>query len=903
MTSAEIFTIFALSAAIGLIAGLEILKKIFGVPIEEPGSKAKFSETRLFVAMLILTFFVLLKALNYWLPIFFEFKIALILWPLTNRMHDFVFSAYFGQIIVGTMFGVFCRYWFYRGRLYQDQALTISNSLDDAIADTLILVAVSNELSSQQRSKSLLSVAIAIDDDYAKAKAIGAIAKELEYGDLSEAIAEIKGIKNSSVRAKALEEIQRRVDIDTYYRASTSADLKKPRRNALAGPKEDSRSSEENRSATNLGITAGLRDAFSSHGHHIGYGTIALVLLFGGLFGQATVSLFDRVTSLSTSFLEAQFAKASTVGEAIFDVEREIETKRALDQLAKLHVSAANHNLWNAISNDSIGFVRNKANPYSIIANQKIRAIAHLARCASHKMSDNIIDSAGMRHILRDNIIRLKSSDDVGKIDERLICENAYIDGEKTSIHSFELITDDAAKKDLGEFWVGTSNGLAHYHNNEWKTISFDNNKNLDFLSGKASDGMSVTALAVGRHKDLWIGMSGGLARFRAGNGKVSLELPSDSSDAIRGFLDKQIDALVVDHHGDLWVGTSDGLARYQLKEEANRLVPKGEIRHQNSQVTALALGQNGNIWVGTPAGLAIVRVDEGKDTLEPIPSFKNEITALSTDEYGDLLIATSEGLLRYQISKNFRDEVKLNLGTNNSPIAWDKVISVNIVHNEEVWIGTSYGINIALKEGDVWQYIADAHYIQARSTLSDFLLHEAKILLSMFDSDFESSLSLLEEADKDEKLKENIIFNKIYLGLLHHLVLESYETSDRNLASVEKTLQARIQKIKSCIAKMDPAKMKGICVLKNRTDIENLLDVYYLKLLNVKNMRAYFLAQGLAEGDQYSKAMIPITRSLADELSEYIRSGSIKMDQRHLTRRLNILFGFSAIQSHTRFS
>src|SRR4051812_35791689 len=116
--------------------------------------------------------------------------------------------------------------------------------------------------------------------------------------------------------------------------------------------------------------------------------------------------------------------------------------------------------------------------------------------------------------------------------------------------------------------------------------------------SWEASDGLpqnSGNAVVQTRDGFLWVGTSGGLARFDGVRfRKFGLE---DGLRAVR------ISALVEDAQGALWIGTSGGgLSRWANGRIASFGAAEGFPA--GTDVISLAADRDGSVWVGTEKGL-----------------------------------------------------------------------------------------------------------------------------------------------------------------------------------------------------------------------------------------------------------------------------------------------------------
>ena len=138
-----------------------------------------------------------------------------------------------------------------------------------------------------------------------------------------------------------------------------------------------------------------------------------------------------------------------------------------------------------------------------------------------------------------------------------------------------------------GALWLGTSGGLARYHQGRWQVFKAQN-------SGLPSN--DVQALAVGGDGALWAGTRGGLARYHQGRWQVFKA-------ADIGLDDGSIHALAVGGDGALWAGTRGGVARYH--QGRWQVFKAADIGLDDGSIHALAVGGDGALWAGTRGGLA----------------------------------------------------------------------------------------------------------------------------------------------------------------------------------------------------------------------------------------------------------------------------------------------------------
>ena len=175
----------------------------------------------------------------------------------------------------------------------------------------------------------------------------------------------------------------------------------------------------------------------------------------------------------------------------------------------------------------------------------------------------------------------------------------------------------------------------------------------------------------------LWIGTSGGLARF---DGVSFMVFNRENTPA---FLDDSVYSLLVAKDGALWAGTEGGgLIRY--KEGRFRVFGAAEGL-TNGFVRAIYEDRNGQFWVGTDAGLfrmrneSLVRVDDR----DGVP--RMNVNTICEDRAGRLLVG-GWGLLI------LRGE-EVSYYTSNESQADNSVRTIRQTADGAIWIGTISGL------------------------------------------------------------------------------------------------------------------------------------------------------------------------------------------------------------------
>jgi ligand-binding sensor domain-containing protein/two-component sensor histidine kinase len=196
----------------------------------------------------------------------------------------------------------------------------------------------------------------------------------------------------------------------------------------------------------------------------------------------------------------------------------------------------------------------------------------------------------------------------------------------------------------------------------------------------RSADGLPedfAQSLAQTQDGYLWIGTSGGLARFDG----VSFAVFNREN--MSAFLDDSVYSLLVTKDGTLWAGTEGGgLVRY--KDGRFRAFGAAEGL-TNGFVRVIYEDRNSQLWVGTDAGLfrmrneSLIRVD-GRDGVSEM-----NVHAICEDRAGRMLVG-GMGLLVLRGQE-------VNYYTSNESLADNSVRTIRQTADEAIWIGSISGL------------------------------------------------------------------------------------------------------------------------------------------------------------------------------------------------------------------
>ncbi|MBN1251273.1 MAG: SpoIIE family protein phosphatase [Bacteroidales bacterium] len=192
-----------------------------------------------------------------------------------------------------------------------------------------------------------------------------------------------------------------------------------------------------------------------------------------------------------------------------------------------------------------------------------------------------------------------------------------------------------------GNIWIGTGNsGVFEYIK---KDKSFDYN----FLINRyISNDRIVTSMEIDNSNNLWIGTADGLINYEINTDKIA-RISNEF-----GLAGNDISALFSDSKNKLWIGAfAKGITIYNDKDTNFNILDSKTI----FTPTAITEDSKGKIWVGTDAQGIFVY-----ENYKIVNHFKMQdglladfITAILSDNEGNIYIGTSRGLNKFSIKDN----------------------------------------------------------------------------------------------------------------------------------------------------------------------------------------------------------------------------------------------------------
>ncbi len=167
------------------------------------------------------------------------------------------------------------------------------------------------------------------------------------------------------------------------------------------------------------------------------------------------------------------------------------------------------------------------------------------------------------------------------------------------------------------------------------------------------------------------------------------------------GLSSNNIRAITEDKYGFLWFGTEEGINIYDAYQF--RVLRGGTLDSSglsNDNINDLFRDYSGNIWVATSAGLNCYQYAAGRftswfDNVRDTSFLHHKllIYRITENENNQLLIATEEGVIRYDSSIKKFSRIRGNTS------AFDKILSVGINYIKYsdgfYWVGSAVGLGI----------------------------------------------------------------------------------------------------------------------------------------------------------------------------------------------------------------
>ncbi len=250
-----------------------------------------------------------------------------------------------------------------------------------------------------------------------------------------------------------------------------------------------------------------------------------------------------------------------------------------------------------------------------------------------------------------------------------------------------------------GYMWFLTREGLNRYDGYELK-IYKPGEESLDFNSA------SFECICEDSLNRLWLGTSEkGVLIFDVDKHKVvSFEELSGG----KQIADMHIRSIIVDRKSNVWIGTENGLYKYNIDSKNllfYNLADLGSDQPQWCIIENLLEDSKGNVWIAT-WNMGLFVFDAKTSQLNNFTIFDdskatqnaNRIKSLFEDINENMWIGTWEdGLYRvsYQNNSLKVEQTFLYNAQVEQTISGDIIYSINQDINNNIWIGTPYGLTI----------------------------------------------------------------------------------------------------------------------------------------------------------------------------------------------------------------
>lgn len=338
------------------------------------------------------------------------------------------------------------------------------------------------------------------------------------------------------------------------------------------------------------------------------------------------------------------------------------------------------------------------------------------------KLSNEILLNGGntIKHIIEDSQKKLWIGTDYGLI---------VLNPERKKFKLFINKSDDKNSISNNEIYflheyvngaiiIATNEGINKY-------IPSENIFIRDYFTKNDSDFIKkseVFSIAEDKKGNLWFGTFGG-GLIKWDNQSSETKIYTNSPNDLQSLSNNHVLSLLVDKSGLLWIGTyGGGVNKLDLiKIKFNKIQKEQKQNTLLSDVVNSIIDEENWLIIGTDNGLSLLSKtsntyynlshdDQDKSSLS-----SNTIYSVYQDSDNNLWIGTSGGGLNKLSAENFRNrkfKFQNFIKSSNYPdFALDKdILCIHETHNGEIWVGTTNGINVINKKGNLLRtFVHDA--------------------------------------------------------------------------------------------------------------------------------------------------------------------------------------------------
>ena len=246
---------------------------------------------------------------------------------------------------------------------------------------------------------------------------------------------------------------------------------------------------------------------------------------------------------------------------------------------------------------------------------------------------------------------------------------------------------------DIGNVWIGTSDGLDWYDRSSGKFVHYRNDPRLETsLSNNI-----ITAITESSDGVLWVGTSGGgLNKYYREQGQFRYyHFSVDDPGNLSGNIIRNIS---IDESGDVWIGTLDGGLDWLnpntglVTHILENLPDSGRL--DSNEIWSVYPDLAGSLWVGTSHGLDVLSPDAVRfvyhqhKTNDQASLIGSPVYAILEDLAQNLWVGTKYGL------DQFDRENKIFIHHQNDPgnlysISGNEIKTLYLDRSGILWIGT----------------------------------------------------------------------------------------------------------------------------------------------------------------------------------------------------------------------